>query len=613
MLRPYQQEAVDRAVSWMKKSVEPGLLELATGAGKSHICSAIAKWFYEHTGKSALCLAPSKELTEQNHEKYLMTGEKASIYSSSAGQKCMRHPVVFGTPGTVKNSINRFGDKFGLVIVDEAHGITPTIQFIIEKMREKNKRLRVIGMTATPYRTNSGYIYQYDIDGSFVPEDQAREPYFNTLLYRITTNELVDMHFLTPAHADPDHADGYEAKGLKLNAQGKFNAQDVEQVFEGKGRKTAAIVADIVEHSAGRMGCMIFAATVQHAKEIMESLPESNARMIAGDVGTGKEDREQAVNDFKARKFKYLVNVSIFTTGFDATHVDVIAILRATESPGLLQQIIGRGLRLHDEKEDCLVLDYAENLERHGLVNDMFKPVIRVRGGNSESEPIDVICSDCGFINQFNLRPNPDNFKISQDGYFLDALGEPIQTDHGPMTAHFGRRCTGQVIIKGAGVFERCNNRWTSKECPECSADNDIAARYCCECKAEIVDPNEKLRQEFTRVKKDPYEKSTDKILKWSAASSISQSGNEVLRCLYKTKYREFSIWYSPTSRASEAIHAWQSLNKAVFSGHIAPDVETFLKYLPRGKPPETITCYRKRGTTFYRVIAHNLPEDKIP
>ena len=129
-LRPYQQAAVDAATSWMKRRIDPALLSLATGSGKSWICAAIAHWVYENSGKKVLCLQPSKELTEQNHEKYLATGQSASIFSASAGAKCMRHNVVYGTPGTVKNSISRFGDKFAAVIIDEAHGITPTIKFI---------------------------------------------------------------------------------------------------------------------------------------------------------------------------------------------------------------------------------------------------------------------------------------------------------------------------------------------------------------------------------------------------------------------------------------------------------------------------------------------------
>jgi len=105
MLRPYQQAAVEAAKEHMRRSVMPGLLELATGAGKSHIVAALAHWVHEQRGKRVLCLQSSKELTQQNHEKYTATGNPASIFSASAGSKCMRHPVVYGTPGTVKNSL----------------------------------------------------------------------------------------------------------------------------------------------------------------------------------------------------------------------------------------------------------------------------------------------------------------------------------------------------------------------------------------------------------------------------------------------------------------------------------------------------------------------------
>lgn len=67
------------------------------------------------------------------------------------------------------------------------------------------------------------------------------------------------------------------------------------------------------------------------------------------------------IEDFKAQRFRYLVNVAVLTTGFDAPHVDLIAILRPTESVSLYQQIVGRGLRLAPGKTDCLILDYAGN------------------------------------------------------------------------------------------------------------------------------------------------------------------------------------------------------------------------------------------------------------
>lgn len=613
-LRAYQQDAVDKATAWMRRCIMPALLELATGAGKSWICAAIAHWVYQNSGKKVLCLAPSKELIEQNHEKYLATGEPASIFSASAGSKCMRHNVVYGTPQTVKNNLSRFGDAFGAVVIDEAHQITPTIQFIVDSMRKKNPNLRVIGMTATPYRTNTGYIYQYDTDGSFVSEDQAKEPYFNSLLYRITTRELIDMGFLTPAHADPELAAQYAAQHVQLNAQGKFDARDIEQVFEGRGRLTAEIVQDVVAHAHGRQGVMIFAATVDHAKECMESLPKESSRMLGGDVNMKRPEREKLIKDFLAKRFKYLVSVGTLTTGFDATHVDLIAILRLTESPGLLQQIIGRGLRLDDYKSDCLVLDYAENIDRHNLHNDLFTPEIKVKGASGECGLLNVKCPECDFVNEFSARPNPDEFNVSEDGYFLDLADSPIETEHGPMPAHYGRRCTGQVqSLLQRGMYERCEYRWTFKECPECSAPNDIAARFCEQCTEELVNPNDKLRKEFQKVKSDPYQVSTDRVIEWFAQKSISAAGNETLVCEYKTDQRKFKVWYTPESSHPKAQYAWRSLNEAVYSGHVAPDVDTFLEYLHKGKTPETITCHRERGGNFYRVIAHNRPEDKVP
>ena len=116
-LRPYQQAAHDAAWTHAKTSLDPCLIEAATGAGKSHIIAALAENIHSHTGKRVLCLAPSAELVVQNREKYLASGHKASMFSASAGAKELRHPVVFGSPLTVKNRISRFKDGYAAVIV----------------------------------------------------------------------------------------------------------------------------------------------------------------------------------------------------------------------------------------------------------------------------------------------------------------------------------------------------------------------------------------------------------------------------------------------------------------------------------------------------------------
>jgi DNA repair protein RadD len=161
MLRDYQQNAHDKVMAHLKKSLDPCLINAPTGAGKSHIIAAIAKTLYGASNKRILCLAPSKELIRQNHDKYIATGNQASIYSASI-TKSLRYPVVFGTPLSVKNDIKHFKDQFCAVIVDEAHRTTKSIVDIIDKLRSINDKLRVIGLTATPQRLGEGLIYGDD-------------------------------------------------------------------------------------------------------------------------------------------------------------------------------------------------------------------------------------------------------------------------------------------------------------------------------------------------------------------------------------------------------------------------------------------------------------------
>lgn len=612
-LRPYQQDAVDSAIAWMRKSTEPALLGLSTGAGKSHIAAAIALWITQKTGKKVLVLQPSRELTSQNFEKYLATGEKASIFSASANSKCTRHNVVYATPKTVLNSISRFGDAFACVIVDECHMTTPTIKQIIAHIAAKNPMLRVIGMTATPYRMGTGYIYQYDATGERISKldtDETIDAYYHSLLYKINTRALIDMGFLTPAHTDTT-ALHYDTDNLTINKMGNFDARQIEQAFEGQGRLTSQIVADVVQHAQGRNGVMLFASTVKHAQEILDSLPPDNSRMIGGDVNMAKAEREKLINDFKQQRFKYIVSVGTLTTGFDAPHVDLVAILRATESASLFQQIIGRGLRLCDGKEDCLVLDYAENIERHDLKDDIFSPKITTSKAKS-SGSIDAECEWCKFTNQFAARPNVDKLDIDKQGFFLDLAGNRILTeDNQFFAAHFGRRCNGFVkSVLERGKLDRCEFRYASKTCEECSHENDIAARYCESCKAELVNPNDSLTAQFETVKRDPYAIFTEEVRFFSVKKGKSKAGNDMLICEYSTDNSNFREYYTVNNDSKLLMRKWDELNNALFklgvSKHYGELDDFFNRYT--NEMPDTVTYRKNKETGYYDVYGHNKP-----
>lgn len=603
-LRPYQRDAVEAAKEELRKCVDPILIEAATGSGKSVLVSELAIWLKEISGKKVLCTAPSKELVEQNAEKYRAYGFKCSMYSASVGKKSIAHDVVFGTPTSILNDLHKFDGKFAAILIDECQGISNTIKKIVAHMREHNPKLRVLGMTATPYRLGDGYIFSIFEDGSPVGEDQTRNPFFKKLVYRITAQELIAQGYLTPPIADYDLAAKYDAKNLELNSLGKFNSKEVETVFEGRGRLTADIVADVVEKSVNRKGVMFFAATIEHAYEIAASLPPEQVNVVTGK--TKKKERELIIKRFKNQEFKYLVNVSTLTTGFDAPHVDVVAILRPTESASLLQQIIGRGLRLCDGKLFCLVLDYAGNIERHGLEDDLFAPDIKVAGGGSGSGKIEVTCPDCGCVNAFSVRKGADLDNVDDEGYQLDLVGDRVMLDGQPLPVHYGRRCFGEVRM--GGHYVRCSHRWSLKVCPECESENDIAAKYCNSCRHELVDPNEKLELEYKKMKRNPRIMTTDKVIGWSCKEWMSSYGNKTLRVDYTTEYRTFPVWYSPYANNIAAQALWEDLCMAVF-GKVAPSPELFVLALKRGhgKMPRTITV-RKEGD-FFKVYKHNEPE----
>jgi len=593
-LRPYQQQAHDAAWNHIKSSIDPCLIEAATGAGKSHIIASLAHTIHGYTGKRVLCLAPSAELVTQNREKFLATGNKASMFSASAGAKELRHPVVFGSPLTVKNRISRFKDGYAAVIVDEAHGLTPTLKSIIDAMMQESPMLRVIGTTATPYRLNEGYIFSMWPNERVNDDSATKNPYFTKLVSRITAPQLIDMGFLTPPIVGSPGAEGYDTGGMKVNARGQFDKEDVDRAYHGKGRLTSRIVADVIDQCRDRNGVLFFAATVQHAEEVMQSLPPQLSAIVTG--STPKRERDSILRRFKAQEIKYLVNVAVLTTGFDAPHVDCIAILRKTESAGLWTQIMGRGLRLHDGKENCLILDYTTNIDDHFPDGDLFDPKIEAKKAKDKGDGMPAVCPDCGYENTFTPNPEHEDYQTDKAGYCVDLAGAQIMTEHGPLPAHYGRRCFGMHKTGSVGTYERCTYRWTSKECPECQEPNDISARYCCKCRSEIVDPNEKLIAEFKRIKKDPTQIQTDVVTSMDLREGVSQAGNRTVRADFVTPYRSFSIWFVPESKGWKQRQDWADFQAATVTG-----------------PPRTVTYRKDPESGFYRLLGLNKEPDREP
>ncbi|XKH01593.1 DEAD/DEAH box helicase [Marinobacter nauticus] len=467
-LRPYQQDAVDAALRHFRRSDESAVIVLPTGAGKSLVIAELARL----ARRRILVLTHVKELVEQNHAKYESYGLAGGVFSAGLKRKDSGHQVTFASVQSVSANLEQFRDEYSLVIIDECHRVSgeETSQYhrIIELLSQQNDSLKVLGLTATPYRLAMGWIYRYHYRG-FVRGDEDKP--FQHCIYELPLSFMINRGYLTKPELVNAAVAQYDFSALPSDRFGEYAEKDVNQLLSKHQRVTRAIIEQVMELAAERKGVMIFAATVDHAREITGYLPEHETALVTG--ATEMKERARLIQRFKQRQLKYLVNVSVLTTGFDAPHVDFIAILRPTQSVSLYQQIVGRGLRLDEGKRDCLVIDYAGN-----SVN-LHHPEVGEPKPNPDSEPVQVFCPGCGFANIFWGKTDSD----------------------GRVVEHYGRRCQGLLgAAEGEepalqnGHPEQCDYRFRFKECRHCGAENDIAARKCHQCQGAIIDPDDQLK-----------------------------------------------------------------------------------------------------------------------
>ena len=460
-LRPYQQEAVDATVSHFRGHNSPACIVLPTGAGKSLVIAELARI----ANGRVLVLAHVKELVEQNHDKFSSYGLDAGIYSAGLGRRDISQKVIFGSIQSIARTDENFFKDFSLLIIDECHRVSldasTQYQQVLSNLRKMNEGICILGLTATPYRLGLGWIYQYHMKGLLRTD---KERFFSHCIYELPLSYMIRHEYLTAPVLIDSPVACYDFSTLALGKDGKYATPDVESILQDQSRITPSIVAHIAELSKDRMGVMLFTSTVRHAKEVLECLPAGEALLVTGETPTAQ--RDQIIAQFKTQEIKYLVNVSVLTTGFDAPHVDLIAILRPTDSISLYQQIVGRGLRLHDNKTDCLILDYT------GLGHDIFSPEVGEKKPTEDSEAVDVICPQCGHENVF--------WGIKQGGLVIE---------------HYGRKCLGAHEDIDTQEIKPCAYLFRSKRCPACQSENDISRRYCSTCNETLVDPDAVLKE----------------------------------------------------------------------------------------------------------------------
>ena len=500
-LRDYQQEAVSKVLKHFRKTNESAVIVLPTGSGKSLVIAELARL----AKRKILVLTHVKELVEQNHQKYESYGITAGIYSAGLKLKETQHQVTFASIQSAARNLDDFNEPYSLIIIDECHRVnlastdlsnelskdktkgkakdastgesteqlqeranklpnSNQYQQIIEKLIQVNPEVKLLGLTATPYRLGMGWIYKQHYRG-FMRSEETRP--FVHCIYELPLRYLIKRQYLTEPNLVDATIEHYDFSSLRSNNSGEYSPMDINHLLNKNLRVTQGIIEQVIELSEERQGIMVFAATVEHAKEVYSYLPAKLSALITG--ATDNTERDQLIKAFKRKEIKYLVNVSVLTTGFDAPHVDMIAILRPTQSVSLYQQIIGRGLRLSENKKDCLVIDYTGN------DFDLYHPEVGEKKPNSKSQPVQVACPSCEFPNLF----------------------WGICDDDGYLVEHYGRRCQGIVYSPNEEqtTERQCDYRFVFKECPHCGGENDIAARTCLQCFEVLVDPDDMLKK----------------------------------------------------------------------------------------------------------------------
>jgi DNA repair protein RadD len=253
-------------------------------------------------------------------------------------------------------------EPISIVIIDECHRVPSKnlgmYRKLIEALKVKNPNLKVFGLTATPFRLDHGFLHE--------GEDRI----FTDIVYEIDVRLLIDLGHLSPLVGKIARSSA-DLSEVRIRG-GEFVDKDVQEAFEGDDLVDRA-VEEMIRFGEDRKSWLIFASGIEHGESVLLKLKEKGVQcdLVVGDTDSG--ERKQIVDRFRSGELRALVNVGVFTTGFNARNVDMIALLRATQSTGLYCQILGRGMRLSPEtgKTNCLVLDYGGNIERHGPVDQI--------------------------------------------------------------------------------------------------------------------------------------------------------------------------------------------------------------------------------------------------
>lgn len=357
------------------------------GGGKSLVIAD----FVHRTGKPALILNPTREILEQNMEKFLTYVDKSEVgvYSASMDRKDINN-FTFGTIQSMYKRPELFAN-FNLAIVDECDLVPMNkMNSMYGKFFRAANIHKVIGFTGTPYRQDT-YYQEPSMGWAAYRERKSKglitpltvvtttkmitrysDGFWSRMLYALNTDHLMEQGYLSPLR----YIDGtiLDHSQLKLNkTQSEFDLEDYEDKIKNEFDR---IVEAVNQSKQIRNHVLVFCTSIKQANALQKFF-EGSAVVTSE---TGKRERNKIIKDFKDGKIPVVFNVSVLTVGFDFLELDCIVLARPTRSLRLHLQILGRGTRLHEDKQFCLIVDLAGNVKSLGKLEEI--KVVKKDGWN---------------------------------------------------------------------------------------------------------------------------------------------------------------------------------------------------------------------------------------
>lgn len=393
-LRPYQKAASKKGVDYLRTYNKPFVLVLATGAGKSLVIADIC----HELDEPVLILQPSKEILEQNYAKLVSYGVKdVAIYSASLKSKEIGK-YTYATIGSIRTKPEDF-KHFKYVILDECHLLNPKNQGgMLTKFLNDIGCKNVCGLTATPYRLQQKYFYEGSdmFYTAYLKMINRIHPFFwKEIAYKLETGDLIEQGYLSPIVYRRDSSANMDE--LEPNTTGaNFTPDSLERFWNDyRLRKMANVIQKIDKHCQRNL---IFCSSLRQASRAAEMLAEMGIETMTVDGKTPMKEREELIARFRAGECRHMINVGVFTTGFDVPELDCVTLARPTKSLALYYQMVGRGVRLDPARPEKVlrVYDLAGVVTELGPVEtirvvkegDGFKDMVESSVGRMDETPL---------------------------------------------------------------------------------------------------------------------------------------------------------------------------------------------------------------------------------